>query len=484
MQTAAAAGAGAALLGSGATRANPLNLVLPSLGIETKPSRTPVEHLVVVMMENRSVDHYLGWYGAENPDFDATQDGAFVDLRQGPDGPVVATEPWGERGRQNFHGREFADPSHSWSNRRTVRNGGALDGWLHPETGNDLYTLSIYDADDLPVWRQLARGWQTYDRWFASVLGPTQPNRYYLHSAQSGGLKNNDLPPQLAGEHPEWIAGFDWPTLWTLFEQAGITCGYYFSNLPELAFWGARHLRHARHISDFYLAATTGTLPQVSIVDPWFIAPEGLANDDHPHADLRLGQTFLSDLVSAFTSSPQYRRSAMVITYDEWGGFWDHVGPPRAPDDRATDDDPAGEDDFAQLGFRIPSSIISPWTRGPRVDHTVYEHSSIGRFIADNWGLAYLNARHAGTNSIETAFRGFADFDPDPGFVRYTAPLELTFEPTIEDLQRNLGGSVSDLHLLADTGWFDDLPVRTDWRFEDSFLSPSTIRQLIASLGF
>jgi phospholipase C len=507
----AAAGLGAAALGRPARASDLVDLVLPSLGIETKPARTPVQHLVVLMMENRSVDHYLGWYGEENPDFDGRPAMEYVDLRQGPDGATVATERWGAGGRGNFHGRGFADPSHGWTGGRLERNGGACDGWLHPGTGNDEFSLSHYGADDLPVWAQLVRGWQTYDRWHCSLLGPTQPNRYYLHSGQSGGLKNNDLPPELGSTHPEWTTGWDWPTIWGLCQQRGITASYYFSNLPEIVLWGARHLSHARHVSDYFLACATGTLPQVSFVDPWFIAPEGLSNDDHPHADLRLGQAFISDVVEAFTSSPHYREGALVVTYDEWGGFWDHVDPPRIGDDRGTPADPGGDDDFAQTGFRIPSTIVSPWTRHGQVDHTTYDHASILRFIADNWGLPYLTRRVAETNSIGTAFRQFRTYDLEVGFTPYRAPFELLLEPSIEELgeaevphvapgdvvnpvldpfedtaradvplRDAATDAVSDLHRLAETGWLDGLGLPLDHRFEDGFLRPSEIRAALA----
>jgi phospholipase C len=486
----AVASAGAAVAVPGVARAN---IALPTNGLIKRPSRTPVEHLVVLMQENRSVDHYLGWYAAENDDFDALASATYPDLREGAAGSTISTEPWGHDGRANFHGRAFADPSHGWTGGRVVRNGGACDRWLDPDTGNDEFTLSTYDDLDVPVWARLVRDYQAYDRWFCSLLGPTQPNRFYLHSAQSGGRKNNDLPPQLAEEHPEWTLGFDWPTIWTLCKEFGVTATYYYANLPQIAFWGHRHLEHARPIADYYAQAAAGTLPQVSFIDPWFIGPEGLANDDHPHADIRLGQAFISDVVEAFGSSPCYRKGALVVTYDEWGGFWDHVPPPRLPDDRGTPEDPGGQEDFGQLGFRIPSAIMSPWTRTPRgrtarVDHTLYDHASVIKFVSDNWGLPYLTTRHAATNSIGKAFRGFRSYDPDPSYVPYDAPLHLVAEPTLEDpvgvLDPVLGEvpldlpassppaltEGSDLHLLASMGWFDGMPVRTDLRFEDSFL--------------
>ena len=461
-------GIGLAAGAANSARAGLANLALPSLGLDRPAARTPVEHIVVLMMENRSTNHYLGWYGAENDDFDGIQQAAFPDAS----GQLVATEAWGANGRKDFHGRGHPDPSHGWGGGRLERNGGACDGWLHPGTGNDEFAISYYDAVDIPVWAQVTRGWQAYDRWFCSLLGPTQPNRYYLHSGQSGGLKNNDLPPQLAQDHPEWAHGWDWPTIWTLLENKGVSCAYYFCNLPEILFWGERHIRHARHISDFYAEAAVGNLPQVSFIDPWFIGPEGVANDDHPHADLRLGQTFLSDVIESFTNSPNYRSGALVLTYDEWGGFWDHVDPPRLADDRGTPADPGGQDDFGQLGFRIPSSIVSPWTAakpngGNRVDHTTYDHTSIVRFIQDNWGLGdrYLTTRVASTNSIEHAFKRFRSYQPEVDFERYRAPADLVLEPTLEPYSGQ-----SDLHTLAGMGWFDGRAVRTDWRLEDSFL--------------
>jgi len=480
----ALATAGALTTVPGVARASTANLALPSNGLVLRPARTPVEHLVVVMMENRSVDHYLGWYGAENADFDARSHATYTDLRQGPDGPPISTESWGQAGRDNFHGRGFADPSHGWTGGRAERNGGQCDGWMDPSTGNDELALATYEAADIPVWARLVRDYQAYDRWFCSLLGPTQPNRYYLHSATSGGLKDNSLPPELAEDHPEWTFGWDWPTIWTLCKNAGVTATYYYSNLPQIAFWGARHLEHARPIAEYYAQAAAGTLPQLSIIDPWYIAPAGISNDDHPHADIRLGQAFLSDVIEAFGTSPCYRKGALVVTYDEWGGFWDHVDPPQVADDRATPADPGGPEDFGQVGFRIPSAIMSPWTRTrpgrtSKVDHRVYEHSSVIKFVSENWGLPFLTTRHKETNSIAKAFRGFRSFDPDPSFVPYEAPLHVTLEPTLENpvgqleslpVSLDLPAEGSDLHRLAETGWFDGLPVNVDLRFEDSYL--------------
>jgi hypothetical protein len=129
---------------------------------------------------------------------------------------------------------------------------------------------------------------------------------------------------------------------------------------------------------------------------------------------------------------------------------------------------------------------VSPWTRGDAVDHTLYDHTSIIKFISDNWGLPYLTRRHAMTNSIESAFRGFTAFEPEVPFERYQAPvLELTVEalldrlamgeePPLVPVSTASASEGSDLHRLAEIGWFDNLPVRIDWRIEDSFLRTPT----------
>lgn len=460
-------------------------------------------------MENRSLDHMLGWYGKENPNFDGRQQMTVPDLRKGKSG-TVTSRSWGARGTKNFHGRGFRDPSHGWDGGRYERNGGKLDGWLDARTNNDEFCMSYYDDIDVPVWAQLVRDYRSYDRYFCSLLGPTQPNRFYLHSGQSGGRKNNDLPPQVAQKEkdPSVVAGFTWPTIWTLFDRYGINANYFNSNLPVIAYWGPRHAGHIRHISEYYAMCATGTLPQVSVISPFFTFSSSLGNDDHPHADIRLGQAFLSDVIESFVNSPQYEQSAMIVTYDEWGGFHDHVNPPRIDDDRGTPNDPGGKDDFGQIGFRVPTSVISPWTSTPGVvDHNVYDHSSIVRFIADNWGLPYLTRRVASTTSIGKAFDNFGHFNPEHRFEPYAVPTstlvdtlrhsayetayEFTKDPTKLPEVGKIPGTpkqwplppllpapapeggptiaADGLELMRDKGWMDKWKIRTDYKLADSF---------------
>jgi len=491
------AGAGAAAVATSPAKGL-VNLTTPvSSRVLPQPTKTPVKTIVVLMMENRSVDHYLGWYGAEvaargtGETFDGILDASYLDRRPGSptEGQLVPTEGWGAgTARNSYHGRGFRDPSHNINGGRAQANAVAspygptsyaMDGWLAANSGTDEFALSTYGPEDIPVWADIVRTFGTYDRYFCSFLGNTQPNRWYLLSAQTGGEVYNTLPPERAQQYPEWTFGYDWPTIMTLLDAAGVSWATYFSNISNNLFWGPRHLHNTRHISEYYAAAASGTLPQVVFLEPWFLNnPEALANDDHPHADIRLGQEFICDVTQAFVESPQFADGAMFITYDEWGGFWDHVSPPVLPDSQ---DDPAWEryrpaaidsDDnfvngFGQLGMRVPTAVISPWHVGGVVDHGVYDHVSILKFIGESFGLPVrtLNpARIDATQSIEASFDFTRPKVLDVGVQDYTAPLEARELPDVPP-------EVDDnpLFVLRDRGWTDDLGVRTDYALADSF---------------
>jgi phospholipase C len=507
------AGAGmAALGGSGAARASELvNLTGPAAALLDGPnSKSNINHVVVVMMENRSADHYLGWWG-DRPDvrFDASTTH-----------PTRPTYDFGIHGEQNWAGHPYDDPNHGHDGGRfqildKEGGDGVPDGWGddRPGSGTDRYALSYYTADDLPVINRIVRDFTSFDRYFNSWMGSTYPNRYYMHSAQSHGITNNDFPPQFASTNPEWTLGFTWPTLWDQLTAAGVTWRYYFSNLPAIALFGSRHAPNSRLITDYYADAAAGTLPQVSFVDPFFVAPEGLANDDHPHADIRLGQEFYSDVTTAFMRSANWRRGAMFINYDEWGGFWDHVVPPAvgtAIDPLATfgpsvdyrQEGPwttAETPDFGLHGFRTPAFLLSPYARNtgqnpipgkkkgkgpqPTIDRThsgYQDHTTILQFIAENWGLPTPGQWEPGFSRRPMASMAAA-FDPSvmqPGHpgdpevdvdaYGYAAPPEA----------RTTGlpvpaSSVSDLWAAAD--WIEAQGFTINTRFADALPATRTL---------
>lgn len=388
------------------------------------PARyAPIDTIVVLMMENRSFDHYMGWLAQDREYIERGRrlwgrrfrvEGSTRQRYRRPDGSLVHNYPLLAAGDANpWRGCGHPDPGHGWNAGRRQRD----SGFLAAGSGNDEFAVSYYRAQDLPFYTALNRRFTICDRYHCSVLGPTFPNREYLHSAQSGGIKNNALPFEVG--HPN---GFSWPTIWDRLAAAGVPARYYYVDLPTVLLWGERGIAHASVIEDYFDDAAAGRLPSVVFLDPGLIGDT--RTDEHPHGDVRDGQRLVQRYLKAFVESPHWERGVFIQTYDEWGGFYDHVRPPRVRDDRASRDD---QEDFGQLGFRVPTRLISPYARPNFVDHNLYDHTSILRFIewrflgapargpgrrGDSW---FLTTRDRFANNIGwSLLPGAADFEFDP----------------------------------------------------------------------
>jgi phospholipase C len=352
------------------------------------PKNMPVDTIVVLMMENRSFDHYLGWL----PGADGRQAGlSYTD----DDGSVHSTQ----RLTPDFQGCGHPDPDHSWAGGRTQLNGGRCDGFLR-SGGNDVFSISYYAENDLGFIQDAARTFTTFDRFHCSLMGSTLPNREYMWSGESYGNIDNDLPPQT-----QYTTGFPDNTIFAALDKAGVSNRYFFNDVPVSALWGAKRLANSGSIAEYYARCASGTLPHVSYVDPNFAGSvgegPGLSGDEHPHGDVRAGQAFMADVVHAFMESPQFKRGALFITYDEWGGFFDHVAAPRVPDQR---NDADIDKDFGLMGFRVPTIAVSPWVRRGNVEHSIYGFESILKMICYRFGIPPLNLRVAEANNIARSF--------------------------------------------------------------------------------
>jgi phospholipase C len=352
------------------------------------PRNMPIDTIVVLMMENRSFDHYLGWM----PKADGRQAGlSYVDKR----GNRLATR----RLAPDWQGCGHPDPDHGWEGGRTQLNGGRCDGFLR-SGDNDIFSISYYQKGDLGFIQDVAPAFTTYDRFHCSLMGATLPNREYMHAATSYGQTDNNLPPQT-----QYQTGFPDTTIFAALEKAGVSNRYFFNDVPVSALWGPPGLARSGPIAEYYARCQSGTLPHVSYVDPNFAGSvgegPGLSGDEHPHGDVRTGQAFMADVVHAFMESPQWRSGALFIVYDEWGGFFEHVRPPRVPDDR---NDRDVDKDFGLMGWRIPSIVVSPWVRRDHVDHTTYGFESILKMIEYRFGLKPLTRRDAYAQNIARSF--------------------------------------------------------------------------------
>ena len=334
------------------------------------------KHIIVVMMENRSFDHFLGWL----PGADGRQAGLSYPDRAGVLHPTHELAP-------DYQGCGHPDPDHSYTGGRIEYDGGACDGWLRAGA-NDDYSIGYYTQPDLSFFGAAAPAWTVMDRYYAAILAETYPNRIYMHAAQTDRITNTTTISTL-------------PTIWDRLAAAGKDGRYYYSDVPFLALWGPKYLPISHPIGQFLVDASTGNLPDVAFVDPRFEDEEsGTSGDDHPHSDIRNGETFLALLYAAVTRGPAWKDTVMVINYDEWGGFFDHVPPPTAPIPPAT---AAAGDTDGRLGFRVANLLVSPWARRGYVAHEQFDHTSVLKFIETNFGLQPLTVRDATANNLGDA---------------------------------------------------------------------------------
>jgi len=352
------------------------------------PRNLPIDTFVVLMMENRSFDHYLGWL----PGADGRQAGLEFTNSSG--------QKFATHHLDFFQSCGFLDPDHSWQGGRTELGGGHMDGFLR--AASDVFSIGYYEEADVPFIPHAARAFTCFDRFFCSLLGPTYPNREYMHAGQSYGETDNSLPFGTSE------LGFPDTTIFNSLSQVGVSNQYFYVDIPISALWGLPGLGRSSQVQDFYERAASGTLPALSFVDPPFQGEDqGTSGDEHPLADIRVGQAYMADIVHAFLDSPQWERGALFIVYDEWGGFFDHVVPPRVPDLRSSSDLNL---DFGQMGFRIPAVVVSPYARRGHVDHSIYGFESILKMIRYRFGRPPLTPRDLFANNIAAAF----DFESAP----------------------------------------------------------------------
>jgi phospholipase C len=331
----------------------------------------PIKNLVISMQENRSFDHYYGYA----PQVQRAGYGPPSGYTQ-PDASGAGHAPF------EFTALETPDPPHSWNAVHEQVNGGRMDGFYKSSAariGNGDAAIGYYTASELPFYYSLFDNSALCANYFCSVLGPTWPNRFYVAAGTSGGITTNG----------QWGFGiFDHPMILDLLDEAGITWAVYnigFDSVPYgntdnvFLFWEKyQHDNRAlRPQGQFYNDARKGELPQVS----WVIPSYAHQWDEHPPANVQVGMGFQQQLIEALRSSPQWDSSAFLLTYDEHGGFFDHVTPPTI--------------DAYGLGVRVPLWAISPYAKkGVVTSKLPVDHSSTLKLIEALHGLPTLASRN------------------------------------------------------------------------------------------
>jgi phospholipase C len=363
-----------------------------------RPTQSPINHVVVLMQENRSFDSYFA-----RLHFEGQPRAGAEPLHASNPNPIDPSAP----AIRAFHQTQYcasADLNHSWTGTHDELDGNAMDGFTaaneDPTDPTGSRAMGFYDIRDLPFYYSLYSDFAMADRYFASVPGPTFPNREYLLAGTSFGHIQNDLP----------AAGLTGRSVFNELDEAGVSWKIYFSDVPAgflFAYVRAHAAGHVVPVSQFAVDAAAGKLPQVAFVDPMFGGNKNSESDEHPPANIQIGQQFVAGIVDALFASPQWSSAAMFLTYDEHGGFYDHVSPPAAaaPDDIAPmlgpGDTVAG---FDRYGVRVPAVVISPFARRHLVSHDVFDHTSILRFIETRFGLPALTRRDAAADPMLDLF--------------------------------------------------------------------------------
>lgn len=400
-------------LGCSARRSSAMPVAAPQPGQSPSPANLPapeasgIEHIVVVTMENRSFDHFLGWLPNANT-WTSQQPGlTFTDAA----GHTYPPQNLGS----DYTGCGHPVPNNSYGTPNlTAYDNGKMDGFLRVP-GSDTYSIGYYNAGDTPFLAAFAQAYTTCDHWFAPILAETFPNRMFLWSAQTDRLTNSLSLASL-------------PTIFDRLSAKNVSHRYYFGNIPFLALWGLRYVLSSSPFSDFLQHAASGNLPAVSFVDPKFTElDDGLGNDDHPHSDIRNGDAFLSQVFHAVATGPNWSSTVLIVTFDEWGGFFDHVAPPLAVPANGLDTHLI--EGKVLLGFRVPAIIASPFTKATnRIDSTVYDHTSILKLIEWRWGLAPLTPRDASAD-IGNPAANFNFTSPDASVPWLPQPATVTGLP-------------------------------------------------------
>lgn len=433
--TAAAAGLGAQFLnGCGAGGA--------SLGSNPGGSSscggklTDIEHVVIFIQENRSFDHYFGGYRGVRGFADHSL--AF----QQPDSANTSNPPIGVL--QPFHLDTFTtnaacthDITHDWIPQHQSWNNGMMDGFVNSRlaiNANDaVLTMGYYTRADLPFYYAIADAFTICDNYFCPVMGPTDPNRLYSMAASidPDGKNGGPILQTLGLNRAALIGKLTYATMpeqlqargisWKVYSppDANILGGVlsdnvlpYFKNFQDPSSTLYKNAFGPQFPSDFLADAASGNLPQVS----WVIA--SLVDSDHPPAPALFGESTLAGMLAALTANPaQWAKTVLFVTYDENGGFFDHVppvtAPPGTPGEYVTAapvPDPSVEGGITSpigLGFRVPMLILSPFSRGGFVSSDLFDHTSILRFLETRFGAEVPNLsawRRATVGDLTSAF--------------------------------------------------------------------------------
>jgi phospholipase C len=357
-------------------------------GTDTLPQ---VEHILVLMMENHTYDNWLGMLGRG---LGQQQRGDGFTL--GPGGEPTAANPTPDGQIQHAFRMPttcqlVGKPTQEWTQSHSQFDGGRNNGFV--KSGSGPVAMGYWTDADLPWSYSLASRFPVGDRWFSSVLGQTYPNRRYLLAATSTGMVDDILP--------EVIVPPPHGTIFDLLDAHHIPWRNYYSVFPATSYLylgdAIRNHRNVVPVDQFFADTKSGDLPGFAIIDPEWITNSGENPQNIVHAEV-----FAASVVQAVMESPAWPRTLLVWTFDEGGGYFDHVPPPAAvaPDGSGPDWPAPAYTGFAQYGFRVPAVVASPWSRRDHVTSVVHDHTSILATVERKWNLPALTRRDGAASDL------------------------------------------------------------------------------------
>jgi phospholipase C len=386
----------------------------PDLPVGTVNQQMPFDHIVVVMMENHSFDNLLGALARTRADVDGLKfdpDGNATNFNPGSDGHTrVSAFPLSSTAQAKH-------VTQSWNATHAQIDGGRMDGFVS-SVGNS-EPMGYYTPTVLPFAYSLASTFTLANRWFCSAPGPTYPNRRFLLAGTAFGGTVTSSASLLDAPPPNG-------TIFDRLSERQISWANYFTDIPMTLTIPSIFLKHTDHHHTrerFLHDCAAGTLPAVSFVDPGMgplssvansidglprlikdalkiIAPPGETEEDP--SDMYYGERWAHETVEAVIRSPAWPRTLLIYTYDEHGGYYDHVPPPAAlPPDEIAPQLPAGQHGaYDMCGPRVPAIVVSPYSKPAGVSSTVYDHTSILATIESKWNLPALTRRDANAATV------------------------------------------------------------------------------------
>jgi len=426
-----------------------------------------IQHVFVLMLENRSFDHMLGFSGIQGTDAETLQPTEINGLTGNESNQYNGTTFPVHRGAKlvmpTDPGHEFPEVVEQLCGPGVVyprggayppvNNSGFAASYVKAGGASPQEVMNCYTPDQVPVLTALAREFVVCDNWHAAVPGPTWPNRMFIHGASSGGLDHSPSVFEIA----QWeaVAGFEFEngTIFDRLQQHGIRRRIYGGDdFPMVAALKGIGLGDIRHY-DLFAAdvAAANYTDQYVFIEPSYDIFNSYRNgtSQHPLGDVTKGEGLIKQTYEAIRNSPAWDSSLLIITWDEHGGFYDHVAPGAAvpPGDTGLDShNNQNGFTFGQYGARVPAVVISPRIPKGLIDHREYDHTSILATLEMLFDMNPLTARDANANHLETLITLTAARDDAPARLPDPAPSNVTAPPVPAPNDANKGNLPAIIH--------------------------------------